>query len=70
MGVQSIVEKFIELNPPIDIMPKSYNMPDDLPRSGGGNGFLKLTKFRGQDHGKSKIQKDDEYEQFVFPANI
>jgi len=53
--VHSLVAKFIEANPPLPMLPKSYNMPEDLPRSGGGHGFLKLTKFRGQDYGKSKI---------------
>jgi hypothetical protein len=51
----------------MEIMPKSYNMPEDIPRSGGGHGLLKLLKFRGQDHGKSKISKDDAFERFEFP---
>jgi hypothetical protein len=41
-----------------------------MPRSGGGNGLLKLTKFRGQDHGKSKMSKDDIYDRFEFPSNV
>ena len=45
-------------------------MPEDLPRSGQGQGFLKLTKFRGQDHGKSKMSNDVQFERFEFPTNV
>ena len=50
-----IVAKFVEENPPLPLLPKSYNIMEDVPRSGGTGGLLKLTKFRGDDHGKSKI---------------
>jgi hypothetical protein len=45
-------------------------MPEDLPRAGGGQGLLKLTKFRGQDHGKSKMSQGDQYERYEFPTGI
>lgn len=64
------MQKFIEENPPLAILPKSYNMPDELPRSGQGQGLLKLTKFRGQDHGKSKMSSGDQFERYEFPVNV
>jgi hypothetical protein len=65
-----IVAKFVEENPPLPLLPKSYNIMEDVPRSGGTGGLLKLTKFRGADHGKSKIQKDDAFDIFQFPPHI
>ena len=41
-----------------------------MPRSGGSTNFLRLTKFRGQDYGKSQFTKEDQYEKFEFPPNI
>jgi len=32
----------------------------ESPRSGGPFAFLKLTKFRGKDHGKSKLDNTEE----------
>ena len=31
---------------------------------------MRLTKFRGQDYGKSQFTKQDQYEKFEFPPNI
>lgn len=31
---------------------------------------MRLTKFRGQDYGKSQFTKEDLYEKFEFPSNI
>lgn len=62
--------QYVEDNPPLDLLPKSFMNQEDLPKSGGPGGLLKLTKFRGRDHGKSKIAKDDQYEWFEFPQNI
>jgi hypothetical protein len=31
---------------------------------------LRLTKFRGQDYGKSQFTKEDQYEKLEFPPNI
>jgi len=44
--------------PPIPLLPKSFHAKDDSPRSGGLCKFLKLTKFRGIDHGKSKFRAE------------
>ena len=43
---------------------------DEEARSGGNCGLLKLTKFRGQDYGKSKTHQAEEIEKYDFPASI
>jgi len=40
------------------LLPKSFAAKDDSPRSGGLCKFLKLTKFRGMDHGRSKFRAE------------
>jgi hypothetical protein len=40
------------------------------PRSGGNCGLLKLTKFRGQDYGKSKTNQTEEVEKYDFPSSV
>ena len=52
---QPLIEKLREDNPPLPLWPKSVNLQDDAPRLGGTGNLLKLTRFRGQDYGKSKI---------------
>jgi hypothetical protein len=52
-------------------LPKSFNAKDDSPRSGGMCKFLKLTKFRGTDHGRSKFREEaSKIEKINFPEGI
>ena len=62
---------FFEDNPPLPLFPKSVLKKAESPRSGGTCNFLKLTRFRGQDYGKSKFrEKESEVEKVSFPTNI
>lgn len=45
--------QLVEDNPPLPLLPKSMIVRSESPKSGGIMNFLKLTKFRGQDYGKS-----------------
>jgi hypothetical protein len=48
--------KFIEDNPPLPLLKKSYNIVQDLmPNNGVNYAFLKLTKFKLNNQGKSEI---------------
>jgi len=52
------------------LLPKSVVRQSESPRTGGQN-FLKLTRFRGQDFGKSKFrEKEQEVERVQFPKDI
>ena len=68
--VHSVVQKFIQLNPPLEILPKSLNLPEDSIYFGSNIRLLKLIKFRGRDYGKSKMSKDDLFERFEFDPSI
>ena len=49
-------------------MPKNFKAKDDSPRSGGLFKFMKLTKFRGMDCGKSKFRQEAlKIEKIVLP---
>jgi hypothetical protein len=53
------------------LLPKSFHAKDDSPRSGGVYKFLKLTKFRGIDHGRSKFREEaSKIEKINFPDGI
>lgn len=61
---------FFEDNPPLPLLPKSVVRQNESPRTGGQN-FLKLTRFRGQDFGKSKFRdKEQEVERIQFPKEV
>ena len=52
-------------------MPKSFHTKDDSPRSGGVYKFLKLTRFRGADNGRSKFREEaSKIEKINFPDGI
>ena len=58
-------------NPPLPLLPKSVIRRSESPRTGGATNFLKLTRFRGQDFGKSKFrEKEQEVERVQFPKEI
>jgi len=58
----------VEDHPPMPLLPKSTVKQGESPRSGGSFHFLKLTKFRGKDYGKSKFkEKEMEIEEISFP---
>lgn len=50
--------QLVEENPPLPLLPKSVYVKSESPRSGGAS-FLKLTKFRGQDYGRSQFKEKD-----------
>ena len=50
----------MEDNPPLPLLPKSVTKRCDSPRSGGTCNFLKLTRFLGRDHGRSKFKEKAE----------
>ena len=53
------------------MLPKSFNSKEDSPRSGGLYKFLKLTKFRGVDYGRSKFREEAaKIEKINFPDGI
>ena len=57
--------------PPNPLLPKSFNSKEDSPRSGGLYKFLKLTKFRGVDYGRSKFREEaSKIEKINFPDGI
>jgi hypothetical protein len=49
-------EKVSKFLPPNPILPKSFLVYDDSPRSGGEQAYIKLLKFRGKDYGRSKFE--------------
>lgn len=52
-------------------MPKSFHAKDDSPRSGGLYKFMKIAKFRGIDHGRSKFRDEAmKIEKICFPEGI
>jgi hypothetical protein len=52
-------------------LPKSFHTKDDSPRSGGVYKFLKLTRFRGADGGRSKFREEaSKIEKINFPDGI
>lgn len=67
---KSGLSRFIEDNPPLPLLPKTVAKLGESPRSGGNCGFLKLTKFRGQDYGKSKMTKNENIDRYCFPSNV
>ena len=50
---------YFEDNPPLPLLPKSIVKRAESPRTGGATNFLKLTRFRGQDFGKSKFREKE-----------
>ena len=57
--------------PPNPLLPKNFIAKDDSPRSGGVYKFMKLTKFRGMDHGRSKFREEaSKIEKIGFPDGI
>lgn len=57
--------------PPEPLLPKSFHAKDDSPRSGGVFKFMKLAKFRGMDHGRSKFREEaSKIEKINFPDGI
>ena len=53
------------------LLPKSFHAKDDSPRSGGLFKFMKLTKFRGMDHGRSKFREEAlKIEKIPFPEGV
>ena len=66
-----IYNDLISLFPPNPLLPKSFHAKDDSPRSGGVYKFMKLTKFRGMDHGRSKFREEAcKIERIGFPDGI
>ena len=65
-----LVNRFIEDNPPLPLLPKTLAKIGESPRSGGNCGLLKLTKFRGQDYGKSKMSKHENIDRVSWPGNV
>lgn len=62
---------FFEDNPPLPLLPKSLIRRNESPRTGGSTNFLKLTRFRGKDFGKSQFrEKEQEVERVQFPKEI
>lgn len=58
----------VEDHPPMPLLPKSCHLGAEGVESGGAFNFLKLTKFRGKDYGKSKFkEKELEIEEIAFP---
>ena len=53
---QRQLTKIVEDNPPLPLFPKSSTYQGESPRSGSSYNFLKLSKFRGKDFGKSKME--------------
>lgn len=65
---KQIYEDLFSQFPPNPLLPKSFNAGGDSPRSGGVMKFLKLTKFRGIDHGRSKFRAEAaKIEKINFP---
>ena len=67
---QRQLTKIVEDNPPLPLFPRSSTYQGESPRSGSSYNFLKLSKFRGKDFGKSKMEQPDQFDKFVFPQNI
>jgi hypothetical protein len=53
-----VYQNLFTLIPPEPLLPKSFNAKDDSPRSGGIYKFMKISKFRGIDHGRSKFREE------------
>ena len=51
-------QNIMNMYPPNPLLPKSFHAQDESPRSGGLCKFLKLTKFRGVDQGRSKFRTE------------
>ena len=67
---QKQITTFMEDNPPLPLLPKSIIKQAESPRSGGTCNFLKLTRFLGRDHGRSKIkEKAETVEKVSFSHN-
>lgn len=66
----SFLKKIVQENPPLPLLPKSNNYQGESPRSGNSYNFLKLSKFRGKDYGKSKMEQPDQFDKFVFPPEV
>ena len=68
---KQIYEDLFSQFPPNPLLPKSFNAGGDSPRSGGVMKFLKLTKFRGIDHGRSKFRQEAaKIEKINFPESV
>ena len=61
---------FFEDNPPLPLLPKSLIRDQKSPRTGGATNFLKLTRFRGKDFGKSQFKEKEEVERVTIPKEI
>ena len=67
---QRQITAFVEDNPPLPLLPKSVIKRCESPRSGGTCNFLKLTRFLGRDHGRSKFkEKAETVEKVSFNHN-
>ena len=56
----TVYKHLVTMYPPNPLLPKSFAAKDDSPRSGGMFKFLKLSKFRGVDQGRSKFRMQAE----------
>lgn len=57
--------------PAIPLLPKSFHAKDDSPRSGGMFKFMKLAKFRGADHGRSRFREEaSKIEKLALPEGV
>ena len=66
-----IYRELIDQFPANPLLPKSFHAKDDSPRSGGVFKFLKLTRFRGADGGRSKFREEaSKIEKINFPDGI
>jgi hypothetical protein len=66
-----IYRELIDQYPANPLLPKSFHAKDDSPRSGGVFKFLKLTRFRGVDGGRSKFREEaSKIEKIGFPDGI
>ena len=77
-------EKVSKFLPPNPILPKSFLVYDDSPRSGGEQAYMyvyllifktnlkfsKLLKFRGKDFGRSKFEIEKGVHQIEFPEGV
>ena len=53
-----VYQNLFTLFPPEPLLPKSFKAKDDSPRSVGIYKFMKISKFRGIDHGRSKFREE------------
>lgn len=54
----AVYKDLLSMFPANPLLPKSFYSKDDSPRSGGVYKFMKLSKFRGIDHGRSKFREE------------